>query len=155
MDGPAPSGTALFAGVLLTYSAYSGSLQHRALAQRLLAHVEIVAPRAPQAVGWALSVLQSLQDGPRELAVTGTDAAAVHGMLRSARDAAGPVPVTAFRITPEGAGQDGIEAAETRVPLMEGRDPGSKPAVAYLCRGMVCRRPVTSAQELTELLAEG
>ncbi|MBP3043908.1 thioredoxin domain-containing protein [Arthrobacter jiangjiafuii] len=155
MDGPAPSGTALFAGVLLTYSAYSGSLQHRALAQRLLAHVEIVAPRAPQAVGWALSVLQALQDGPRELAVTGTDAASVHGLLRSARDAAGPVPVLAFRITPEGDGKDGIGTAGTRVPLLEGREPGSKPAVAYLCRGMVCRRPVTSAQELTELLAEG
>ena len=156
LDGPTPSGTALFAGVLLTYSAYTGSLRHRSLAQSLLAHASIVAPTAPRAVGWALSVLQMLLDGPRELAVTGTDAAAVEALLRAARDAAGPGLVIASRVAENGhAGFLGGSAGPGRVPLLEGRDPGAAPAVAYLCRRMVCRRPVSTAAELTELLSEG
>ncbi|WP_104104399.1 thioredoxin domain-containing protein [Arthrobacter sp. 08Y14] len=149
LDGPTPSGAALFAGVLLTYSAYSGSLRHRALAQSLLKHVEVVGAQAPQAAGWAMSVLQFLLDGPRELAVTGTDAGAVAELLRAARDAGGPGLVIASRIAaPRSAGA----VFETRVPLLQGRDPGDAPAVAYLCRGMVCRRPVSSAAELQALI---
>ncbi|WAP51230.1 thioredoxin domain-containing protein [Arthrobacter sp. ATA002] len=105
LDGPTPSGAALFAGVLLTYSAYSGSLRHRALAQSLLAHVRVVAPRAPQAAGWAMSVLQILLDGPQELAVTGTDAEAVEDLLRAARDAGGPALVVASRVSAAGGGE--------------------------------------------------
>lgn len=149
LDGPTPSGAALFAGVLLTYSAYSGSLRHRALAQSLLKYVEVVGAQAPQAAGWAMSVLQFLLDGPRELAVAGTDAAAVGKLLRTARDAGGPGLVIARRIAEPGPAGSGFE---TRVPLLEGRDPGDTPAVAYLCRGMVCRRPVSSAAELQALL---
>ncbi|MDK1360106.1 thioredoxin domain-containing protein [Arthrobacter sp. zg-Y1219] len=161
LDGPTPSGAALFAGALLTYSAYSGSQRHRALAQSLLAHVNVVAPRAPQAVGWAMSVLQFLLDGPRELAVTGTEEPAVEALLRAARDAGGPGLVVAWRVvtgakTEPGSESDGSgSAGSTGVPLLEGRDPGAEPAVAYLCRGMVCRRPVSTAAELKELLGEG
>ncbi|MET4058975.1 uncharacterized protein YyaL (SSP411 family) [Arthrobacter sp. UYP6] len=150
LDGPTPSGAALFAGVLLTYSAYSGSLRHRALARSLLRYVDVVGAQAPQAAGWALSVLQFLQEGPRELAVTGTDASAVQELLRAARDVGGPGLVTAWRIV-----GDAATVSETRVPLLQGRDPGAVPAVAYLCRGMVCRRPVSTAAQLRELLAEG
>ena len=156
LDGPTPSGAALFAGVLLTYSAYSGSLRHRAMAESLLAHVEVVAPRAPQAAGWAMSVLEFLLGGPRELAVTGTDAAAVEEMLRAARDAGGPGLVVASQVAGQGSGdaaQPG-PAFVSRVPLLEGRGPGSEPATAYLCRGMVCRRPVSTPAELAELLRE-
>ncbi|WP_341394000.1 thioredoxin domain-containing protein [Arthrobacter sp. G119Y2] len=156
LDGPTPSGAALFAGVLLTYSAYSGSLHHRALAESLLAHVGVVAPKAPQAAGWAMSVLQFLLDGPRELAVTGTDASAVEELLRTARDAGGPGLVVASRVAADGGGElPPGSAGRTRVPLLEGRGPGTEPATAYLCRGMVCRRPVTTAAELRELLSEG
>ena len=156
LDGPTPSGAALLAGVLLTYSAYSGSLRHRALAEALLAHVEVVAPRAPQAAGWAMSVLEFLLDGPRELAVTGTDAAAVEELLRAARDAGGPGLVIASQVASNGSGElkSGAGGA-SRVPLLAGRGPGTDPATAYLCRGMVCRRPVSTPAELTELLQAG
>ncbi|MFJ7748644.1 hypothetical protein ACIQXM_01660 [Arthrobacter sp. NPDC097144] len=150
LDGPTPSGAALFAGVLLTYSAYSGSLRHRDLAQSLLKYVQVVGAQAPQAAGWAMSVLQFLLEGPRELAVTGTDPEAVEELLRAARDAGGPGLVVAARIGTDTAGGP---AGDTRVPLLEGRDPGSKPAVAYLCRGMVCLRPVGTAAELRDLIA--
>ena len=162
LDGPTPSGAALFAGTLLTFSAYSGSLRHRTLAESLLRHVDLVAPQAPQAAGWAMSVCEALLDGPRELAVTGADPGAVEALLRAARNAAGPGLVIAQRLSGAGnqAGAAGTAAApdgtpaESLVPLLQGRDPGGAPAVAYLCRGMVCRRPVSAARDLVELIRE-
>ncbi|MBD7996671.1 thioredoxin domain-containing protein [Arthrobacter sp. Sa2CUA1] len=138
LDDAVPSGAALFAGVLLTSSAYSGSMRRRALAEALTAHVRRAGPAAPQAVGWALSVQQALQDGPVELAVTGADPAAVAGLLTAGRDAGGPSLVIAHG--PSGP-----------VPLLAGRDT-EQPALAYVCRGMVCRRPVSTAEELREQL---
>jgi uncharacterized protein YyaL (SSP411 family) len=34
------------------------------------------------------------------------------------------------------------------IPLLEGRDLVDGGAAAYVCRGMVCERPVTDPQEL-------
>ena len=142
LDGPTPSGTALFAGVLLTYSAYSGSATHRELAQALLEHVGLVAARAPRAGGWAMAVLQQALAGPQELAVVGTDPERIQALLQAGRGAAGPGLVTAVG-----------DGGESRVPLLEGRPaaPDGSP-LAYLCRAMVCRRPVGEPAGLEELL---
>ncbi|KAD3515193.1 DUF255 domain-containing protein [Arthrobacter yangruifuii] len=137
MDGPAPSGTALFAGVLVTYAAYSGSSRHRALAEALLAHVQLVAARAPRAGGWAMSVLAQALDGPRELAVTGSDRTLAGQLLRAGRAAGGPAVVVA-----------GGPGGESAVPLLRGRSAPEGGALAYLCRGMVCSRPVSDPLEL-------
>ncbi|MCQ1957196.1 thioredoxin domain-containing protein [Arthrobacter sp. zg-Y826] len=137
MDGPTPSGTALFAGVLVTYAAYSGSSRHRALAEALLSHVQLVAARAPRAGGWAMSVLVQALEGPRELAVTGSDPRLVRQLLRTGRAAGGPAVVVA-----SGSG------GETAVPLLRDRPAPDGGALAYLCRGMVCSRPVADPEEL-------
>ncbi|MBD8043147.1 thioredoxin domain-containing protein [Arthrobacter sp. Sa2BUA2] len=134
LDDAVPSGAALFAGVLLTSSAYSGAVHHRALAEALTAHVRRAGPAAPQAVGWALSVQQALTGGPLELAVTGSDPAAVARLLAAGRSAGGPSLVIAH------GPADGV-------PLLAGRDTQA-PALAYVCRAMVCRRPVSTAAEL-------
>lgn len=141
LDDAVPSGTALFAGVLLTSASYGGPGRHRELAEALVAHVQRAAPAIPQAVGWAMSVQQSILDGPRELAVTGTDPGAVARLLAAARGAGGPGLVIAHG--PAGG-----------VPLLEGRET-DEPALAYVCRGMVCRRPVATADELRAELAAG
>ena len=146
LDGPTPSGTALFAGVLVTYAAYSGSTRHRALAEALLAHVQLVGVRAPRAGGWALSVLAQVLEGPRELAVTGDDTDLVQRLLRAGRTAGGPAVVTAFRTT-------GTEGTEPAVPLLRDRPAPEGSAMAYLCRGMVCDRPVSDPRELTARFA--
>ena len=139
LDGPAPSGTALFAGALVTYAAYSGSTRHRALAESLLAHVQLVAERAPRAGGWAMSVLVQALAGPLELAVCGTNEPAVERLLRAGRAAGGPGVVMAF-----GTGTGN----ESRVPLLRNRHAPDGEAMAYLCRGMVCSRPVSDPAEL-------
>ena len=143
LDGPTPSGTALLAGVLVTYAAYSGSSRHRALAEALLAHVQLVGARAPRAGGWALSVLTQALQGPRELAVTGTDAALSSELLRTGRAAGGPGVVIA-------SGPGGQSA----VPLLQDRPAPEGSALAYLCRGMVCSRPVADPQELAAQFSE-
>ncbi|MCC9194201.1 thioredoxin domain-containing protein [Arthrobacter sp. zg-Y916] len=134
LDDVVPSGTALFAGVLLTSASYGGPARHRALAEQLVFHVLRAAPAAPQAVGWAMSVQQALLDGPRELAVTGSDPDAVAALLAAGRAAGGPSLVIAHG-RPDG------------VPLLEGRNT-EVPALAYVCRGMACRQPVSTAEEL-------
>ena len=139
LDGPAPSGTALFAGVLVTYAAYSGSSRHRALAEALLAHVQLVAARAPRAGGWAMSVAAQLLAGPLELAVTGNSPAAVDALLRAGRAAGGPAVVVA-----RGTGE------ESAVPLLQDRPAPTSGALAYLCRGMVCNRPAADPAELAD-----
>lgn len=141
LDDAVPSGVALFAGVLLTSSAYSGAVQDRALAEALTAHLRRAAPAAPQAVGWAMSVRQALEDGPLELAVTGSDPSAVAGLLAAGRDAGGPSLVIAH-------------GPSNGVPLLAGRETKA-PALAYVCRAMLCRRPVDSAAELQEQIRAG
>lgn len=141
LDDAVPSGTALFAGVLLTSAAYTGSAGRRGLAEELTAHVRRAAPAVPQAVGWAMSVRQALLEGPLELAVTGTDPAAVARLLAAGRSAGGPSLVVAH-----GPAED--------VPLLAGRAT-QKPAEAYVCRGMVCRRPVSTPADLLAQLGAG
>ncbi|WP_159802457.1 thioredoxin domain-containing protein [Arthrobacter zhaoguopingii] len=145
LDGPTPSGTALFASALLTYSAYSGSARHRALSAEILRYAAHLADRAPSAVGWALAAAQAFAAGPQELAVVGGSPEAAAALADAGRrfGRAGLV------LAP--AGPDG--AADGAVPLLAGRTPGEAGAPrAYLCREMVCQRPVETPAELVELL---
>jgi uncharacterized protein YyaL (SSP411 family) len=53
---------------------------------------------------------------------------------------------------PSTAAAGETDEAET-VPLLAGRGLVDGRAAAYVCRGMVCDRPVTTPAELEELLA--
>ncbi|MEB7504756.1 thioredoxin domain-containing protein [Arthrobacter koreensis] len=139
LDDAVPSGTALLAGVLLTSASYGGPGWHRGLAEGLTAHVQRAAPAIPQAVGWSMAVQQFLLDGPQELAVTGTDPGKVAQLLSAGRAAGGPGLVIAH-------------GEADSIGLLEGRETDA-PALAFVCRGMVCRRPVESVAGLEAELA--
>ena len=141
LDDAVPSGTALLAGVLLTSASYGGPARHRALAEGLVAHVRRAGPAIPQAVGWSMAVQQFLLDGPQELAVTGTDPETVAQLLSAGRAAGGPGLVIAH------GEADGVG-------LLEGRETEA-PALAWVCRGMVCQRPVGTSAEVESELAGG
>ncbi|GAA1355208.1 thioredoxin domain-containing protein [Arthrobacter koreensis] len=141
LDDAVPSGTALLAGVLLSSSSYGGPGRHRELAEGLTAHVRRAGPAIPQAVGWSMAVQRFILDGPKELAVTGTDPDAVARLLAAGRGAGGPGLVIAH------GEADGVG-------LLQGRETQA-PALAYVCRGMVCRRPVDTVPELEAELAAG
>ncbi|MBB4688467.1 thioredoxin domain-containing protein [Amycolatopsis jiangsuensis] len=140
-DNASPSGASGLAGALLTAAALAGpaeAARYREAAEAALRRVGLLAARVPRFAGHWLSVAEAAESGPVQVAVVGDErgplltAAArnVHGggiVLGGAPDAPG-VPLLADR------------------PLVAGR------AAAYVCRGYVCERPVTTAGELVAQL---
>ncbi|KIS28346.1 thymidylate kinase [Arthrobacter sp. SPG23] len=150
-DNATPSGAAAFAGALLGYAALSGSADHRIMAGNILSLLPALATRAPRAAGWLLATAQAALAGPVEAAVVGPDGAARAALHHALMLSASPGLVVAV------ASDAGIPAdggAAPAVPLLEGRGaaPDGSPQV-YLCRGMVCERPVGSVAELLDRLA--
>jgi uncharacterized protein YyaL (SSP411 family) len=139
-DNASPAGASALAGALLTASALAGhesASRYREAAEQALRRVGVLAGRVPRFAGHWLSVAEALQAGPVQVAVAGADpslrlaaARGIHGggiVLAGDPDAPG-VPLLADR------------------PLVDGA-----PA-AYVCRGYVCDRPVTTPEALTAQL---
>ncbi|MFD9966283.1 thioredoxin domain-containing protein [Amycolatopsis sp. NPDC058986] len=140
-DNATPSGASALAGALLTASALTGvesSARYREAAEQALRRVGLLAARVPRFAGHWLSVAEAAQSGPVQVAVVGSArdelvtaaARAIHGggiVLGGAPDAPG-VPLLADR------------------PLVDGV------AAAYVCRGYVCDRPVTTAEAVAAQL---
>ncbi|WP_309979389.1 thioredoxin domain-containing protein [Arthrobacter oryzae] len=150
-DNATPSGAAAFAGALLGYSALSGSVDHRIMAGNILLLLPPLATRAPRAAGCLLATAQAVLSGPVEAAVVGPDGPARAALHRAALLSASPGLVVA--VTPD-AGAPPAGPVPSAVPLLEGRTAASdgSPQV-FLCRGMVCERPMRTVAELRERLA--
>ena len=150
-DNATPSGAAAFAGALLGYSALSGSTDHRIMAGNILSLLPPLATRAPRAAGWLLATAQAALAGPVEAAVVGPDGPARAALHRAVLLSASPGLVVA--VTPD-AEPPPAGTVPSAVPLLEGRTaaPDGSPQV-FLCRGMVCERPVGTVAELLDRLA--
>ncbi|MFF1827889.1 thioredoxin domain-containing protein [Paenarthrobacter sp. NPDC058040] len=149
-DNATPSGAAAFAGVLLTYSAYSGSHDHRLMAGNILGLLPPIASRAPRVAGWLLATAQAALAGPVEAAVAGPDSPLRRELHHALLASASPGLVVALQTEDDG----GSPAAAVEVPLLlhrQGAADGS-PQV-YLCRGMVCERPVGTVADVGTRLA--
>jgi uncharacterized protein YyaL (SSP411 family) len=140
-DGPEPSGQSALAGALATYAALTGSTRHRAAAEAAVRASGTLARRAPRFAGWALATAEMLATGPLQVAVVGTGPVAGE-LLATARRAAAAGAV----VVPGEPDADGVPLLADR-PLV-----GGAPA-AYVCRGFVCDRPVTTPEDLAAALA--
>jgi uncharacterized protein len=157
-----PSGTNLMAGVLLTYAGYSGSSRHRQLAAQLLQYLERVAPKVPRVAGWGLAIAEAMLAGPVELAVVGQPEPAEE-LVRAAKATGSPGMVVAVRTTGRtsraqqagGAEPGSPQAGADPVPLLRDKPAPESGALAYVCRGMVCRHPVSTVDELAAQLPSG
>jgi uncharacterized protein len=133
LDQAAPGGTSTLADALVTAAALTGRDDLRAAADRIVAQVGAVLQRVPRAGGWYLAVAEAMVAGPLQVAVA-TD------------DPAGELAVRARTRAPGGAvlavGRPDSEPLLADRPLRDGR------STAYVCRGFVCDRPVTSADDL-------
>jgi uncharacterized protein YyaL (SSP411 family) len=120
---------------LAEYAALTGSGRHRQAAEEALATVRVLAEKAPRFAGWSLAAAQAMLDGPVEVAVVGPAGPDRDALERRARAIPGSVVVVA-------------EAARDDIPLLTGRTPVDGRAAAYVCRNLVCERPVTDPGQI-------
>jgi uncharacterized protein YyaL (SSP411 family) len=144
-DNASPSGQSALVHALLTHAAVTGSGRHRDAAEGALRNVHTLAERVPRFAGWSLAAAEAAVAGPLEVAVVGAESDPVRAaMERTAWMSTSPGTVVLV------ASPD--TAATSVVPLLSGRDLVDGEAAGYVCRGMVCDRPVTSEEALRDLL---
>ncbi|MHA7271524.1 thioredoxin domain-containing protein [Arthrobacter sp. HLT1-20] len=146
-DNATASGVAQLVQAFTSWAAYTGSAHHRGVAEALLGSLPELARQAPRAAGGLLAAALALTAGPLEVAIVGPAGPDRDALVRQAWLANSPGVALAV--------WDGIGPAP--VPLLEGRglpavpEPGRRP-LAYVCRNMVCARPVATPLELSGLL---
>ena len=141
-DNATPSGTFAMAGALLSLAALPGSARHREAAEAALGVLPAIAARYPRAAGAGLSVAEAWLAGPAEIAVVGDEDDERTRVLHQA----------ALLAAPPGAVLALGDGDQETVPLLVGRrQVGGAPA-AYVCRGVACQAPVTTTEQLRELL---
>ena len=141
-DNASPSGHSAVIHALLSYAALTGSGRHRDAAEQALLVSRRLADASPRFAGWSLAAAQAALDGPVEVALVGPA-----GPERAALER------TALRLAPLGSVVVAAAPGESTIPLMAERDLVDGRPAAYVCRDLVCRRPVTSPDELATLLS--
>ncbi|MEV0085832.1 thioredoxin domain-containing protein [Saccharopolyspora sp. NPDC050642] len=144
-DNASPSGASALASALLAAAALAGADaagRYRAAAEQALGRAGLLAQRAPRFAGHWLSVAEARAHGPLQVAVVGeADDADRAALIAAAR-----------RHAPGGAVALAGEPEATRVPLLAERPLVGGAAAAYVCRGYVCDRPVTTTEDLVDSL---
>jgi len=140
-DNATPSGAAALAGALLTASVLVDDPQrYRAPAEAALRSAGTLAERFPRFAGHWLTVAEAAARGPLQVAVVGPEPGRA-ALAAHARE-----------IAPGGTVVVAGEPDAPGVPLLAHRPPVDGAAAAYVCRGFVCDRPVTTPEELTAAL---
>ena len=150
-DNASPSGQSALVHALLGYAAATGSGRHRDAAEAALRTVRTLAERVPRFAGWSLAAAEAAVAGPLEVAVVGPAGDPSRAELeRVARHSSSPGAIV---VVGEPSALDiGEDDEPDNVPLLAGRGLVDGLAAAYVCRGMVCDRPVTTADELKRAL---
>jgi len=135
-DNASPCGQSAMVHALATYAALTGEGSYRTAAEQTLGVLARLAGRAPRFAGWTLAAAQTMQEGPVEIAVVGRPGADRDALERAARRRPGAVVVVG-------------EPGRVDIPLLSGRDEVDGRPAAYVCRNLVCDRPVTDPAGLT------
>ncbi|TDD53581.1 thioredoxin domain-containing protein [Saccharopolyspora elongata] len=144
-DNASPSGASALASALLAAAALAGpdaAGRYRAATEQALGRAGLLAQRAPRFAGHWLSAAEARAHGPLQVAVVGEAGDADRAALIAA----------ARRHAPGGAVALAGEPEATRVPLLAERPLVGGAAAAYVCRGYVCDRPVTTTEDLVDSL---
>jgi uncharacterized protein len=150
-DNASPSGQSALVHAALGYAGLTGSGRHRDTAEAALRNVRTLAERVPRFAGWSLAAAEAALAGPVEVAVVGRVGDPARAALeRAARMAANPGAVVVAGDPDAPALMPGTDEL---VPLLADRRPVDGRPAAYVCRGLVCDRPVTSVEDLRALLA--
>ncbi|MGI9584811.1 MAG: thioredoxin domain-containing protein, partial [Acidimicrobiia bacterium] len=138
-DNPTPSDNALAMEALLLHAAFTGDTAAIGEAERTMMAIAQIATRHPLFGGHALAVWSTHLAGMKEVAIVGADTQPMENTVWST-----------FRPDVVVAPSDG---SKTTVPLLLDRSPGS-PALAYVCRDLVCDLPVGTPDLLADKLSE-
>ncbi|MBW0118301.1 thioredoxin domain-containing protein [Pseudonocardia abyssalis] len=141
-DNASPCGSSALTSALVTASVLvADGGRYRDAAEAALRSVGTLASKHPRFAGHWLTVAEAVARGPLQVAVAGPDDPGRAALVAHARRiAAGGTVVVAGE--PDAAG----------VPLLADRPLVDGAAAAYVCRGFVCDRPVTTTAELTAAL---
>jgi uncharacterized protein YyaL (SSP411 family) len=139
-DNATPSGLSALAAALTAYSALTGEIRYREVAERAVESVAPVIARHARYAGYSAATAEALLSGPYEIAIS-TDGDGAE-LVETARMLAPPGAVIVVG-APDSPG----------VPLLAGRPVIDGRPTAYVCRGFVCDRPVTVVDDLAALLA--
>ncbi|HVK29631.1 MAG TPA: thioredoxin domain-containing protein [Nocardioides sp.] len=134
-DNASPSGFSSLVHALVEAHALTGEGRYRDAAENALATAAVLAEKAPRFAGWSLAAATTMLDGPLEVAVVGPAGAARDALEARALELPGAVVVVA-------------EGPVDGFPLLVGRTPVEGHPAAYVCRGFVCERPVTSPDDI-------
>ncbi|HEU0087811.1 MAG TPA: thioredoxin domain-containing protein [Pseudonocardiaceae bacterium] len=143
-DGATPAGASALAGAMLTAAALTGSESFRSLAEAAVTRAGLLPARAPRAAGHWLTVAEALAHGPVQVAVIGPAADPVRSALEAAAWWSAPGGSVVL------AGEPGADP-----PMLAGRGLIEGASAAYVCRGFVCARPVTTPDGLRAQLRDG
>jgi hypothetical protein len=142
-DNASPCGSSALAGALLTASVLAADGgRYRDAAEAALRGAGTLMGRHARFAGHWLTAGEALVRGPLQVAVSGADG-------DPARDA---LAAHARRIAAGGTVVVAGEPDAPGVPLLADRPLVAGAPAAYVCRGFVCDRPVTTPEELTAAL---
>jgi hypothetical protein len=139
-DNATPSGLAAAVAALVAYTALSGESRYREAADAALETVGPIIGGHPRFAGYSAAVAEAVLSGPYEIAVVTAD------------PVGDPLVTAALRHAPPGAVVVAGPPDAPGVPLLAGRPFLDGGSTAYICRGFVCDRPVTSEADLVARL---
>jgi uncharacterized protein len=142
-DNATPSGQSALCAALVSYAALSGETAYREAADAALATVGPVIGGHPRFAGYAATVAEAALSGPYEIAIA-TESPETDPLVAAARRHAPPGSV----IVAGRPDQPGVPLLAHR-PFIDGA------SAAYVCRGFVCDRPVTTPDDLIDRLDTG
>jgi uncharacterized protein YyaL (SSP411 family) len=143
-DNAIPSGNAMAATVLLRLAALTGEGRYRDAAEQALRLTAAFADRYPTGFAqWLVAIDSALADVV-EIAIVGAPSDDATRRLRAPLDE-GYRPNQVLAIAPD--------PASSSVPLLADRTARDGHPTAYVCRGFVCRMPVTDPEALRRELA--
>jgi uncharacterized protein len=136
-DNATPSGLSSVATALISYHALSGDPAPREVAERALGTIVPLLAKHARFAGYAAAAGEALVSGPVEIAIAGSDEDLI---------------ATAVKLAPGGSVIVSGEPDRPGVPLLAARKMVNGQATAYVCRGFVCDRPVTTPADLAAML---
>jgi uncharacterized protein len=139
-DNATPSGLSAVTAGLVAYGALTGETRYADAARAALETVAPLIGGHPRFAGYSAAVAEAVLAGPYEIAVATEDTAG------------DPLLAAAQRHAPPGSVIVAGPPDRPGVPLLAGRPYLQGRPTAYVCRGFVCDRPVTTVAELVAKL---